>query len=379
MHILHINSNYTGTQLHQTMIEHLEGCGIENDIFVATYNQKESVIIPNENVIISECFQKWDRIIWWYKQRKILNAIQSAYKLKKFDLIHAHTVFTDGNCAREMAKNLCIPYIVAVRNTDINTFFKRAFWLRNRGIAILKDAAAIIFLSPAYKEQLKEKYIPKEYVNDLEKKSFVIPNGIDDFWIQNRNLKKDMNATLMKIKEKKLRLIYVGTIDKNKNIDLTLKALYILRTWGYEADLLAVGKVEDMHECQKINDHSFALHMQAKPKEKLIQSYRECDIFVMPSHTETFGLVYAEAMSQGLPVIYTRGQGFDGQFAEGEVGFSTSDKDARELARRISDAAAQYERLSRNCLRQCEKFDWGQIAFHYKNIYNQVTNGMEGK
>ena len=37
--------------------------------------------------------------------------------------------------------------------------------------------------------------------------------------------------------------------------------------------------------------------------------YRENDIYVMPSIIETFGLVYAEAMSQGLPVIYTRGQG----------------------------------------------------------------------
>lgn len=40
----------------------------------------------------------------------------------------------------------------------------------------------------------------------------------------------------------------------------------------------------------------------------------------MPSHKETFGLVYAEAMSQGLPIIYTKNQGFDGQFPDGYVG-----------------------------------------------------------
>ena len=40
--------------------------------------------------------------------------------------------------------------------------------------------------------------------------------------------------------------------------------------------------------------------------------------FCLPSHAETFGLVYVEAMSQGLPIIY-EGQGFDKQFQDGEV------------------------------------------------------------
>jgi len=49
----------------------------------------------------------------------------------------------------------------------------------------------------------------------------------------------------------------------------------------------------------------------------------------MPSITETFGLVYAEALSQGLPVLYTRGQGFDRQFEEGEVGYAVDCFDDR--------------------------------------------------
>ena len=41
----------------------------------------------------------------------------------------------------------------------------------------------------------------------------------------------------------------------------------------------------------------------------------------MPSRYETFGLVYGEAMSQGLPIIYSKGQGVDGYFKEGTVGY----------------------------------------------------------
>lgn len=44
-------------------------------------------------------------------------------------------------------------------------------------------------------------------------------------------------------------------------------------------------------------------------KTKIIDVYRDSDIFVMPSKFETFGLVYVEALTQGLHLIYTKGQG----------------------------------------------------------------------
>ena len=43
---------------------------------------------------------------------------------------------------------------------------------------------------------------------------------------------------------------------------------------------------------------------ETNDKNKLLEHYRSCDIFIMPSKTETFGLVYVEAMSQGLPCLY---------------------------------------------------------------------------
>ena len=55
----------------------------------------------------------------------------------------------------------------------------------------------------------------------------------------------------------------------------------------------------------------------------------------MLSIMETFGLVYAEAMSQGLPIIYTKGQGFDEQFDEGKVGYHADCFNIEEIVKRI--------------------------------------------
>ena len=77
----------------------------------------------------------------------------------------------------------------------------------------------------------------------------------------------------------------------------------------------------------------------------------------MPSKTETFGLVYAEAMSQGLPVIYTRGQGFDGQFEEGEVGYSVDCKDKKEISMKIIDIINNYDVISRNAINLVDRYN----------------------
>ena len=70
----------------------------------------------------------------------------------------------------------------------------------------------------------------------------------------------------------------------------------------------------------------------------------------MPSFTESFGLVYAEAMSQGLPVIYSEGQGFDNQFPEGTVGYHVSAYDATSVADGIEKVINNFSDIISNTI-----------------------------
>lgn len=80
-------------------------------------------------------------------------------------------------------------------------------------------------------------------------------------------------------------------------------------------------------------------------------------------------MVYAEAMSQGLPVIYSRGQGFDGQFEDGEVGFGVDCFDADEIAERIIDIANDYSDISKRCIMYSDNFDWNRISKIYEKLF----------
>lgn len=370
MKVLHINCNYMDSWLHQNMIETLDSMGIENKVFVPLYQLDGHVVKPNANVKPVVCFKKWDRIAYGYKQNKIISRIKVDYNIAEFSCLHAYTLFTDGNVARRLYREFNVPYVVAVRNTDVNDFFKKMIHLRSCGINVMKDAKAIFFLSKAYYEKVINTYVPKDIREEISKKSHIVPNGIDNFWHDNIN--KDKNSINQIDDEKKVRLIYAGGIDRNKNVELTCKAKNYLENHGYNVSLCVVGKIKDKRVFEEIKS-SIEYH-KPKTKEGLIGLYRSADMFVMPSHTETFGLVYAEAMTQGLPVLYTRGQGFDGQFEEGTVGFSVSDKDYIELASKIIACIKDYDRLRVNCIQKVSKFKWDIICKEYIDFYRKIVD-----
>lgn len=369
MRVLHINVNYITSALHQTMIEHLNDIeGLENCVFVPTYDKSRSVVELSDHVVISECFNKIDRIFYHIKQRKILNSVLNSYDISQFSCLHAYTLFTDGGVAMKLSKKYSIPYVVAIRNTDVNIFFKKMKHLRRYGVQILKNASAVFFLSSAYRDEVLSKYIPQKEKESIIAKSYIIPNGIDDYWLDNRYYRayKYMN----KRNNEPIKLIYAGGIDRNKNLTIICDIIEELKVRGKNAIITVVGKIKDEQVFNDIKEK--VRYFEAMPKQELINLYREADIFIMLSHHETFGLVYAEAMSQGLPVIYTKGQGFDGQFENGYIGFSASDVDSSDGVDAILKICDSYSSISEHAIKGVEKFQWSVICNEYSKIYKTI-------
>ncbi|NMA83795.1 MAG: glycosyltransferase family 4 protein, partial [Epulopiscium sp.] len=183
--------------------------------------------------------------------------------------------------------------------------------MRKLGNEILQEADKVIFLSETYKDKLINRFVKPKNRELISAKSYVIPSGIDEFWLNNVNSVKQLNS------DKVIKLLQVGEISKRKNILTTVKSIELLKKNGYDVQFTVVGKIVDNDIYESIKKLDFIKYISPKPQNDLLEIYRENDIFVMPSITETFGLVYPEAMSQGLPLIYTRGQGFDGQLEDG--------------------------------------------------------------
>lgn len=371
MRILNVNSYYFSSSVYKPMEEALLIYGYDIITYIPVSNnyyvRDECRFELPSHIDISECYNNIDRIIFHLKHWKIRRDFLNRYNFNKFDILHAHSLFSNGYIAYCTYKKYNIPYIVAVRDTDVNVFFKKMPHLRKLGLNILINAHKIVFLSKTYRDHCI-KYIPRRYKLSIEGKAVVIPNGIDKFWIQN---KLDITKTYSK---RMVKLIFAGNVTKRKNLETLLKACEILRQRNYNVKLIIVGKIMNKRIGEKLKMANFVQMIGRVDQKKLLQLYRQNDIFVMPSITETFGLVYPEAMSQGLPVIYTRGQGFDGHFNEGEVGYSVNCMDANEIADKIIKIRENYNEISNRCIKLVNKFDWNNIVKDYKTIYDSIKN-----
>lgn len=368
MKILNVNSYYYSSSVHRQLQNSLE----ELELNLSTYVPVARGYLPREEcqyrleelVKRVECYNKNDRYIFHIKHHKILNNLEQNFDLNRYDIVHAHSLFSNGYIAMKIKEKYRIPYIVAVRDTDVNTFFKKLIYLRSLGNKILLEAESIVFLSKPYRDYLIKRYAKVNNQDIILKKSYVIPNGIDKFWLENKGSPKTLKN------KNEIKLLYVGAISKRKNILTTTKAINILKQKGYNIRFTLVGKVVDEVVYNEIQKFDFIKYIPPKQKDELLTIYQENDIYVMPSITETFGLVYSEAMSQGLPVIYSKGQGFDGQFEDGEVGFAVNCFDSNEIVERIIDIANDYSDISKRCIIYSDKFDWNKISKMYEKLYN---------
>jgi glycosyltransferase involved in cell wall biosynthesis len=368
MKILYLCTYYHTAMIFRDAMDRLKKFGHEVKAFNAV--AKNTVIsgkyqhIMDESVIHKECFNRWDRYFYYIKQNKIYKSLMSSLNIKEYDIIHSHSLFNGGYVAYKIKKRYGIPYVVSVRNTDIYVFLKIPF-LTNLANKIIENAAGVQFLSESYQKMFIGKYVKPKLIGAVKEKSIVAGNGLEQFWLDNKGIAKKLNSN------RNLSMLSVGIINRNKNYQTTMGAIEELAKKGYQIKWTVVGQVKDINILRQLQKRKFVQVIDYLPKIKLIDVYRKNDIYVMPSIHETFGRVYAEAMTQGLPVVYSKGQGFDGFFADGRIGHAVPCKDKKYIVQSILKIVGDYSNISSRCVDLCDIFDWDQISKRLSEFYYQ--------
>ena len=119
-------------------------------------------------------------------------------------------------------------------------------------------------------------------------------------------------------------LLYVGRLSAEKNLDA-------LRMWLAAVPGARLALVGDGPQRKHLEEHFKGLPVHFAGflhKEELASAYASSDIFVMPSLTETLGLVVLEAMCSGLPVVAARAGGIPEMIEDGVSGYLVEDDGA---------------------------------------------------
>lgn len=367
---LHLASYFSGiSAVYENIFQSLDKLNVSQTIYVPfrTIKRKKdtSFLKKGSKVIWRPIFTKLMRFAYFYKIRTVFKDVQKELQVEKQDIIHAHTWYTDGGVAYRIYKKYNIPYIITVRSTDISVFAKNFIHLHSFSKKILTNAQSIIFVSQAYKNTVLNLPFLNDCKNALEAKSYIIPNGVDQFWVKNAK-------TLKQKESEEIKLIFIGNFLKRKNVkrligaidEIADKQLVSLKIVGggreYSNKIVeVVKKNENVNYVGKVYD-----------KNKLSSIIRENDIFVMPSYNETFGLVYIEALSQGLPILYSKNEGIDGFYQE-KIGEAVDPFDVGSIAEGILKIHNSYSAYKFNPSSIVANHNWDKIANQLIQLYSK--------
>ena len=323
-----------------------------------------------------------------------LSLFNALRREKNVRLFHAHALKRVGGEVRTAARWQKKPFVVSlhggvfdVPTAELGTMLKpienKTEWGKPFGALfgsrrVLDDADFVICVGQSEMEKAK-KQLSHERIAYL-------PNGVDCA----KFATGDGAAFRAKhgIPSGAFLALNISRIDAQKNQLLALEAFAKLRAQQPNSFLILIGpetqpdyakRLRDFIAANNLGDHVKILPGMRNDNPELIQAFHACDVFVLPSMHEPFGIVVLEAWSSGKPVIASRVGGLQALVSDGDTGFfinpNASDA-AADLAAKLNRFATEPElknKIGANGLREAKsKYDWTQIGQQLETLYQRA-------
>ena len=294
------------------------------------------------------------------------------------DLIHGQHLWTLSGISSVIAEIANIPLVVTCHGTDIiginNESEKGLTWGTEWAQEAYDYASAIITIS-------------KENTNLLEKvfgqddKVKLIKNGVDtNVFYKDNSLKRKAVLKEFEIEDNYDNVIcFVGKLTEIKGVDTLLEALAINKDKNLLTLIVGDGELRSLLE-QQVQDLELenVVFLGNLPQDKLQKIYNIVDCSIVPSRKEAFGLVAAESLICGSPVIATNIGGLSEIVTE-DLGMLFEMNDYETLAQDIKMILTKEIEFNRSKLaaKTKSKYSQGNIVEEVENIYKEITTEKE--
>ncbi|MGI8486302.1 MAG: glycosyltransferase [Thermomicrobiales bacterium] len=298
-------------------------------------------------------------------------------EIQNFDLVHINGLFSYPQFAGWRAVAAAnVPYVVS-------THGQLDPYMRNRGRAqkILAHAVwvkrMLIHASAIHCTTEAE----RELIADIapSTKRFVIPNGmhVDDFsGLADGQAFRDgfLSGTKAPL------ALYHGRIARKKGLDILIDAMQLVRQKHKDAILAIVGPDNEGLR-SSLEERATGLGLRDSvvftgelTGVALLEALRAADVWVLPSHTENFGLAMTEAMSAGCPVVASRAVNIAPEaHAEGAIQMVDIDSKATAVAIiHLLDNPGERKALGDRGRLFVERYDWRNVAQQYLSLYQEI-------
>ena len=279
-----------------------------------------------------------------------------------FQLIHTHGLWMMPNIYPYTAmRRTGIPYIISPRGTldpaalSYSKLAKMIVWNTGQGRA-LRNANALHATSEQEVDHIRRVGIKAPI--------FLSPNGVDipDLYRPKRKVTKT--------------LLYLGRLHEKKGLDMLIDAWERIYQKYPDWELKIVGKgaadFEDWLRARVNNSSLDRIKLEsAVYGEEKLNTFRSADLFILPTRGENFGMVVAEALAAGTPVITTTSTPWSNLVSNG-AGWCCQ-ANTSEIKNTLIEALS----VPSNLLEEMggRGRSWMDSSFSWENIGEQISEG----
>ena len=213
------------------------------------------------------------------------------------DIIHCHNALYAGMLAQRLKQEFHIPYIL----TEHSSAFAEGFYPKrfHQEVGdIYQDADCLLVVSPRLGELLESMF--EKAAENWQWVPNVVDSRFEDQPIRLRSKEKERSI---------FTFLSIGNLDENKNHAGLIKA-FVDKFRGDDSIRLRIGGEGPLFKHLNQLTRELEVENQVRflgyiDRTRVLKEMDACDLVVLSSHYETFGVVLIEALSRGKPVVAT--------------------------------------------------------------------------
>jgi glycosyltransferase involved in cell wall biosynthesis len=308
-------------------------------------------------------------------QLAVRKSMPVLHKKHKFDILHSANLVQMPDI---FLKNLGIPVVCTVHTTIDSQILGRSFLSVLNGEPVEKLSRVaypyIKFLQARYLKSARHFIAVSSYIkNQIPGNARVVHNGIDT-----NNFCPGAGTDYLK-RMKQPKVLFTGRLLHMKGIPVIAQIIkQTIKSHNVFFVLAGSGDISKWKRFLKGVPSRYYKFTGYIEYEKINELYRSCDIFILPSLTESLPLSVLEAMSSGLPVIASRVGGIPEIITHKENGFLVEPQDAAGFVKHIKRLAQDpgLRRKIGDIARKhiCENFTMQRMGRETRHFYETIKN-----
>jgi len=344
-----------------------------HQVHFISYNQPARLDFFTENVFYHEVsILKYPLFEYAPYETALAGVIVDVVKTANLDVLHVHYAIPHASAAL-LAKSILseegrnIPVITTLHGTDITlvgreaTFEPVVSWSINQ-------SDAVTAVSQSLKNDTLQHFQIKREID-------VVPNFID-FTRFNKQPKEHFKKAISPNGEK--ILVHTSNFRKVKRVEDVI-SVFCLVNQRIPSRLLMIGDGPERSHIEKMSrDMQCHNSITFLGKQEAVEEILSvCDLFVLPSETESFGLAALEAMACEVPVISSNAGGIPEVNVHGVTGYLSNVGDVADMANNAVKMLENEEVLKtfkHNALQRAKEFDLDKIMNDYLEVYKRCLH-----